>query len=189
MLMIRALTIERAYFSQSITNRTIVILTFFKGTTNVDLSFTIFKGLQALIRVSFLLNNRQIRKLRFLHGLLQQSNKIYDKPTLFICQRLLVIHKDYFIDKENKKHMAHNYCFSLPSNRQDEAVDFGKVYTQPPQDADPTNKIELTPLRNSKFQNTMNKTAKIVKIKCAPKTDLETQKKMKFSRIQSKTKT
>jgi hypothetical protein len=70
--------------------------------------------------------------------------------------------------------MAHNYCFSLPSNRQDEPVEIGKVYTEPPQDTDPSNKIELTPLRNSKIQNTINKTAKIVKIKCAPKTNQQT---------------
>lgn len=85
--------------------------------------------------------------------------------------------------------MAHNYCFSLPSNREDEAVDLGKVYTQPPQELGPVNKFELTPLRNSNIQNTINKTAKIVKIKCATKPDQETQKKMNLSRIQAKIKT
>ena len=63
MMMVRAQIIERAYFSESVTNRTIVILTFVKGTTNVHLFFTIVKRLQTLIWVSFLLNNRQIGKL------------------------------------------------------------------------------------------------------------------------------
>ncbi len=85
--------------------------------------------------------------------------------------------------------MADNYCISLPSNREDEAVDHGKIYTQPHQEVDPTNKFEFTPLRNSNIHNTMNKTAKIVKIKCGPKIQQEMQKIMNLSSIHAKIKT